>query len=403
MILKRFFTGMALCGTVITSWGQNAFGDLDQFNTIITAVPFLMISPDARAGGMGDGGVATLPVDANAMHWNPAKLAFIEEEDGSLLSLSYTPWLNRLVPDINLAYLSYAKKLGQRQAIGVSMRYFTLGDINFTDENGNSLGTFTPNEFAFDAAYSLKFTKNFSGAVALRYIYSNLFQGQQTQGLDTKAGQSVAADVALFYASDKFNMKDGQKGFWGWGMNISNVGNKISYSNADNDDFIPTNLRLGGLFGMDFDRYNTMIFNLDINKLLVPTPPIREQGDANGNGIPDEIIAGRDDNVDVLTGMVQALTPAAKPNGFTELMQEIIWNPGVEYWYDNTFSLRGGYQYESRNKGNRQYFTLGLGIRYNVFGLDFAYLIPANSEVRSPLQNTLRFSLLFDFGKLVEE
>ena len=359
----------------------------EKYNVVTTAVPILIISPDARAGSMGDVGAASMP-DANVIFWNPSKLAFLGE-DVSKLSLSYTPWLSRLVPDIDLAYLSYVRSIGDRQGIGVSLRYFSLGDINFRDDQGNSTGTFSPYEFSADVAYALKFSETWSGGIAIRYIFSDIAQGQIVQGLQTKPGQSVAADISFFYKSRQMNLQGGKKGTALFGVNISNIGAKISYSESGQDDFIPTNLRLGGGYVLQFDNYNKVGFYLDLNKLLVPTPQeITNDGDTLGSPT----------DVDPLTGMIQALNPSAKPGGFKELMQEIVWNMGAEWTYNDFFMVRAGYQYENKYKGNRQYFTFGAGIKYNIFALDMAYLIPANSTVRSPLENTLRFTLSFDLG-----
>ena len=370
---------------------------LGQINTITTAVPFLLIAPDARAGAMGDVGVASTP-DANSMHWNPAKYAFVEKEMG--FSLSYSPWLRALVNDINLAYLTGYTKLNDQQAIAASLLYFSLGDITFTDNVGNTLGNYRPNEFAVDATYSRKLSETFSGAVALRYIYSNLTQGQFVGGSATHAGQSIATDVAMYYQS-KFRLQYGQNAQLGIGLNISNIGAKISYTETTERDFIPTNMRLGSSFTIDLDQYNRFSILADVNKLLVPTPPIYaldsagNNVDINQDGKPD-ILKGKDPNVSVVSGMFQSFSDA--PGGFREELREFTYGIGVEYWYDKQFAIRGGYFHEHPTKGNRQFFTLGAGLKYNVFGLDFAYLIPV--EQRNPLENTLRFTLLFDFEAL---
>lgn len=378
---------------------QNAFGDQDQYNTITTAVPFLRISPDSRAGGMGDAGVSTTP-DVNSIHWNSAKLAFMEE--GQALSLSYTPWLSRLVPDINLAYLSYYKSLGRRQALGVSMRYFSLGDITFTDDQGNNIGQFNPNEFAIDAAYSLKLSRNLSAGVALRYIYSNLTGGQFVQGFQSRPGQSVAADIGLYYQGQEFDAGD-MDARWTWGISLTNLGAKISYTESGEADFIPTNLGVGTGMLFEVDQYNSFSVHLEFNKLLVPTPPVYAT-DSSGQRIIDVdgnfvIAEGKDPDVPPVQGVFQSFNDA--PGGFQEELNEITISAGVEYWYNKQFAVRGGYFYEAQQKGGRQYFTLGAGIKYNVFGLDFAYLIPATSTVRSPLENTLRFTLFFDLENLM--
>lgn len=372
---------------------------------VTTAVPIMLVSPDSRAGGMGDVGVASTP-DAYSNYWNPAKLAFLEDGTNTL-ALSYTPWLNKLVNDINLAYISYATKIDERQGLGISMRYFSLGDIQFKDNDGNDNGTGSPYEFALNAAYSLQLSEQFAMAVGLRYIFSDLTQGNRlNSGIDTKPGQSFAADVGMYYQSQERRIEGGMRQQFTAGLNIQNIGGKISYGNDAQSDFIPTNLRLGGGYHLQFDEYNRLSFMVDVNKLLVPTPPIREgQGgfdpDYNNNGVPNEVLAGEDDDVTSFQGIFQSFGDA--PGGFDEELEEVVLNIGAEFWYDERFAFRGGYQYEDEQKGGRKYFTMGLGFRANVFGLDFAYLIPASQVVRSPLENTLRFSLLFDFEKFAEQ
>lgn len=370
-------------------------GDSDYFEglrTISVAVPIIAVSPDARAGGMGDLGVAT-SADVNSIYWNTAKLAFLEEGTNSL-ALSYTPWLNRLVNDINLAHVSYGFKFDDRQGLAMAMRYFSLGEINFRDEQNNPRGTGQPYEMALNLGYGLKLSDYFSMGVGLRFIFSDLTNGLQDQGIETTPGSSLAADVGLYYQSRRYSMGNGQYQSFSGGLNISNVGGKISYGTAqDQADFIPANLRLGGGYHLEIDRYNRFSFFAEANKLLVPTPPVRDPSTG-------EIIAGVDDNVSAFAGVFQSFTDA--PGGFTEELEEIVYNVGAEYWYDNKFAFRGGYQYEDEEKGRRQYFTIGLGIQYNVFGLDFAYLIPASALVTSPLENTLRFTLLFNFDKATD-
>lgn len=355
---------------------------------VTTAVPFLAISPDSRSGAMGDVGVST-SADANSIHWNPAKMAFLEDGARSF-ALSYTPWLQQLVPDINLAYLSYVHQLDKNQSLAFDFRYFTLGEIQYTDANGGDLGTHSSEEFAFGGAYALKLSRNLSAGVALRFIYSNLTQaaGAQNIGQDITPGTSFASDVSLFYQGERFVMEGGQTGRFTAGMNISNLGTKIRYTATDRADYIPTNMRLGAGFIWGFDQYVDLGFHLEANKLLVPTPP---QRDNEGN-----IIAGMDDDVAFFQGVFQSFVDA--PGGFTEEMQEVVINAGVEMWYDDKFALRGGYQHEHLNKGGRQYATLGLGLRFNVFGLDFSYLIPT-TRVRNPLENTLRFTLFWNLHK----
>jgi len=376
------------------------YGDLlgqDQVNTITTAVPFLMIAPDARAGAMGDAGVSSRP-DANSMHWNPAKYAFAEQE--MALAVNYTPWLRSLVPDINLSYLSGYTRIDALQTVAASLVFFSLGDIQFTSETGTLEGIYRPSEFAIDVAYARKLGSNISGGIAVRYINSNLTQGQNVAGQETKPGRALAADVSMYYTTD-LDWRSYPANF-AFGVNISNIGNKISYSDdVINSNFIPINLRLGPTLSLDLDDYNSIAFSLDINKLLVPTPPIyRRDPETNAPIIDDDgnfvIEEGKDPYRSVVEGMFGSFTDA--PNGFQEEINELTYSFGMEYWYDRQFAIRGGYFHEHETKGNRKFFTLGLGLKYNVFGLDFSYIIPVMQ--RSPLENVLRFSLTFDFDAL---
>jgi hypothetical protein len=375
------------------SFSQNVTGvdeiGRDNLNTITTAVPFLLISPDSRAGGMGDVGVATSP-DANSLHWNPAKFAFVEDEVG--FAVSYVPWLRALVPDINLSYLAGYKKLNKNEAIAMELRYFTLGDITFTDVIGNNLGQYKPSEFAIGSAYSRKLSDQFSLAISGRYIYSNLTGGQSAGGITTNAGQSIAADVAGYYRKDiRIAKKDMQLAL---GANVSNIGNKVRYTETSTRDFIPINLRLGTALNADLDEYNKISFAFDINKLLVPTPPIYN------DSIDGQIDFGQDPNVSVVSGIFQSFGDA--PGGFSEEMREINFSIGTEYWYDDQFAVRAGYFNEHNTKGGRKFFTFGSGVKYNVFALDFSYLINASRAINgnNPLANTMRFTLIFDFGAM---
>ncbi len=370
---------------------------LGQLNTITTAVPFLMITPDSRAGGMGETGVATSP-DVNSMHWNAAKYAFAEKK--SAIGISYTPWLRALVPDINLAYISFYSKIGKdkNSAFGGSMRYFSMGNITFTDVVGNTIGQFKPNEFAFDGCYARKLGDKFSTSMSVRFIRSNLTNGIQVANQETKTGTAIAVDLGAYYHNDEVKFIKGKETTFMAGMAITNIGSKISYSSSVNRDFIPINMRLGAGMLVHADEYNQIAFQLEFNKLLVPSPPVYAL-DSNGNREIDGsgkyvIEAGKDPDVGVPSGMIQSFYDA--PAGFKEELREINICAGLEYWYNNIFAVRAGYFYESRTKGNRQFLTLGAGVKYNVFGLDFAYLIPTNGQ-RSPLQNTLRFTLTFDF------
>lgn len=367
-------------------------------NTITTAVPFLLISPDSKSGAMGDVGVATTP-DASSMHWNPAKLAFTKDDIG--ISVSIVPWLRELVPDINLQYIGGYYKLNDNEAIGYELRYFSLGDITFTDGSGQVIGQYKPNEMAFGTAYSRKLSRDFSIAISARYIYSNLTGGQTAGGTETIAGQSIAADVSTYYTKP-ITIAD-KKSDISFGMNISNIGNKISYTETITRDFIPINLRLGTDVTSEIDDYNKMSFAIDFNKLLVPSPPIY---DADGN-----LIAGKDPEVYVVSGMFQSFGDApgeidetgnpVPGSIFKEEMREINISAGFEYWYANQFALRAGYFHEHDTKGGRKYLTFGSGVKYNVFALDFSYLIStSNIGGTNPLANTMRFTLVFDLGAM---
>lgn len=364
-----------------------------QLNTITTAVPFLLIAPDARAGAMGDVGVST-PADAASIHWNPAKYITAKPQMG--LSVSYAPWLRALVNDINLAYLSGYYKLDKQSVISTSLRYFSLGSITFTDENGESRGDYNPHEFAIDVSYARLLTNNFSMGITGRYIYSNLTLGQAVAGQESQPGQSVAADLSVFYHKD-LEIKGVEKSTFGFGAIMSNMGAKISYTETTTRDFIPTTLRFGPSLAMDIDAHNSFVFAIDFSKLLVPTPPVWAL-DSSGNYVVDPegkkiVEKGMDPNVGIVSGMLQSFYDA--PGGFNEELREINFGIGAEYWYDKQFCIRAGYFFEDQTKGDRKFVTFGAGLKYSVFGLDFAYLVPIKQ--RNPLENTLRFTLTFDF------
>jgi hypothetical protein len=373
-------------------------------NTITTAVPFLMICPDSKQGGMGEVGAAT-PADGNSIHWNVAKMAFAEKKGGAAISV--TPWLKQLVPDIYLYYVAGYGKISKTQSIGASLRYFSLGNITFTDIVGNTTGQFRPNEFALDLAYSQKLSKTFSAGLAARYIRSNL-TGNYTlsNGQPTKPGTSVAVDVGLYYQSQKLKIND-KKAVASLGFVVSNIGQKVSYSVKK--DFIPMNMRLGGGLKFEIDETNTFGIYGDLNKLLVPTQPVYQKAlDSLGNETPFDafdidgnriIAAGKNPDVPVAKGIFQSFNDA--PGGGKEELKEINYSIGFEYWYAKTFAVRAGYFNEAKTKGNRKFFTVGMGLRYNVFGLDMAYLIPITQ--RNPLQNTLRFTLTFDFDAFKDQ
>lgn len=356
--------------------------DPHPLNVIQTVVPFLTIAPDSRAGAMGDAGVATSP-DLYSMHWNPAKYAFIDGNGG--LGISYSPWLRSLVPDINLAYLTGYYRIDSKQVLASSLMYSSLGEIQFTDDYGNYQNNFNPNEFSVDVAYSRLFSQHWSGGVALRFIYSNITGGTYVGSTETKAGIAFAADASAYYTTA---LKLGSKtGNISAGANFSNIGSKMSYTSDKDPDFIPMNMRLGSTFSVSLDRYNTLAISVDINKLLVPTPPVYQDG---------VIVKGMDPNVSVPVAIFQSFYDA--PYGFGEEMHEFMESIGIEYWYNQQFALRAGYFNSAECKGNMKYFTAGAGFRLSVFTLDFSYLIPITQN--NPLSNTLRFSLGFEFDSL---
>ena len=369
------------------SFAQIEYSELS-LNTITTAVPFLLIAPDSRSGAMGDVGVATSP-DANSMHWNPAKLAFTSEDIGA--SISYVPWLRALVPDINLSYITGYKKLDDNQAVGLEMRYFSLGDITFTDIVGTTIGQYKPHEFALGGSYARKLSDQFSLAISGRYIYSNLTGGQSAGGIETVAGQSIASDLAGFYT--KPVRMGGQDMDLAVGLNISNIGSKVSYTETSIRDFIPINMRLGTALGADIDDYNKISLAIDMNKLLVPTPPITDNG---------EIVSGKDSDVGVVSGIFQSFGDA--PGGYKEEFREINYSVGSEYWYNDQFAIRAGYFFEHDTKGGRKFFTFGSGVKYSAFILDFSYLVNASTDAgaTNPLANTMRFSMTWNFGAMKE-
>ncbi len=353
--------------------------DTDELNAIHYVVPFLLIAPDSRAGAMGDVGVATTP-DLYSMHWNPAKYAFIDGEGG--LGISYSPWLRALVPDINIAYLTSYFRIDDKQVFSTSLLYSSLGDIQFTDNFGNEMLIFRANEFSLDAAYSRKLSENISGGIAFRFIYSNLTGGYYDGATETKPGLSLAADISFYYYKQiSFGSKDGDIAF---GTNLSNLGSKMEYTDDDTRDFIPMNMRLGGSASVFLDNYNKINVSLDLNKLLVPTPPLMDG---------DSIIAGKNPDVSMPVAIFQSFADA--PGGLKEELNEISYSFGLEYWYNKQFAIRGGYFHEHASKGNRKYFTAGAGFRMNVFSLDFSYLMPLVNN--HPMARTLRFSLSFDF------
>ncbi|WP_075351910.1 type IX secretion system outer membrane channel protein PorV [Algoriphagus marinus] len=378
----------------LTTYAQNSViisGQDPDRRVITTAVPFLNFAPDSRHSAMGDVGVATSP-DASSAHWNAGKLAFVDDQMG--FSLSYSPWLGKLVNDMSLSYLTGFFRIDEVSAFGFDLRYFNMGDIQLTDEFGNELGEFNPRDIAIGGTYSRKLSSTLGLGISARFIHSNLSGNiSSVGGSEGRPGISVGTDVGLYYSKPIYS--GSKEGNFSWGVSISNIGPKITYNSADDLDYIPTNLRIGTAYSLELDPVNTITFALDFNKLLVPTPPIyatNEDGsletDENGNLI---IQAGKDPNRPLISGMFGSFADA--PGGFSEEMQEIMISFGVEYTYDEKFSLRTGYFYENPNKGGRRYFTMGVGFDLQKLGFDFSYLVPQTQN--HPLAETLRFSLLY--------
>ena len=367
--------------------------------TVISAVPFLRITSDARGGAMGDVGIA-VATDANAMSYNTSKLVFADEKMG--ISATYTPWLRALgLNDMYLAYLAGYNKLNNRQAVGLSARYFSLGEISFTDDSGAPTGTGSPNELEVSAGFAQKLTEKLSVGINGKFVYSNLAAGASVNGTTAKVGYAGGADISMTYRTPiKVN---GTKNNLSVGLAATSIGSKISYTSSANKDYMPANLGLGVAYEMNINEFNTMTVAVDLNKLMVPSPQFRiltlpddttinnEDFDKNTNNIPDY------KEYAPISSIFTSFGDA--PGGFKEELKEITYGIGLEYWYDKQFALRAGYFNENKLKGGRKYLTLGLGLKYNVFGLNFSYLVPTTTQ-RNPLDNTLRFSLLFDFGAM---
>jgi hypothetical protein len=378
--LKKLYLFVAIIGFSDVAFSQNTAVSANgsKLGAITTAVPFLNISPDARSGAMGDAGVALSP-DANAAFWNPAKLAFVDQQKD--FSISYSPWMRRVFPDVNLAYLSFYNKLDERNTIGASLRYFNLGSVDSYDENLASLGTLRPNEYSFDVSLARKFGEGFSLGLTGRYIHSNLTQNVVVNGQQTSASNAIAADVSLYYRTKSSRFSDG--GSFAFGADISNIGTKMAYSATAPAYFLPTNLKIGVAQTINLDNVNQFTFTFDVNKLLVPSQLL----DANGN-----VIGGGQDK-SVVSGIFGSFTDA---HSFSNQFAEFNFAPGFEYLYDHVLALRMGYHYENANLGDRQYPTFGVGFKHNDINFDFSYI--AGREQNTPLANTLRFSLSYNFG-----
>lgn len=397
-VIGLICTGVLAFGQNINDPDQTSNGKHLQLNTITTSVPFLIITPDSRSGAMGDVGAALSP-DANSIHWNTSKLVFSKEK--AEFSASYSPWLRQLVDDIHLSYISGYAKIGKNQVIGGSMRYFSLGNITFTDNIGQLIREFNPNEFALTGAYALKLSDRNAIGINAKFVYSNLTGGINVENTGSKAGIAGAVDLSYSWFNDEIRLGD-KNSTLSFGTTISNIGNKIAYTVDSDRDFLPTNLRIGSALKIDIDKYNSFTTSIDVNKLLVPTRPAYD-----GAGT---IISGKDNDVGVVTGMLQSFYDAPgditfdengaanvkKNSRFGEEMREINFGFGAEYWYSSILAIRTGYFHEHYSKGNRRYLTFGAGIYFGVFGLDVSYL--ASVSQNNPLANTVRFSLKFKFG-----
>ena len=376
-LLLTMFSCIVTNGQTSLTTGQEV-----RYNPISTAVPFLTITPDSRHGAMGDVGVATSP-DANSQYLNAAKYVFAEEKQG--FAISYTPWLRQLVSDINLAYLAGYSRLSNSQAIGYSLRYFSMGDITLTSADEMEIGVVSPSEFALDFSYSMKLSNNLSGGVTLRFIRSNLSGGIGAEVYDV--GNAFATDVSFYYTRQWGGI--GSAKSISAGANLSNIGSKISYDQGANKEFLPANMKLGTTFYNEFDDYNSISISMDINKLLIPTPANQITYADDGSII---ILPDNTTNKNTISALFSSFTDA--PGHLKEELQEYNVSTGIEYWYNKQFAIRTGYFHESINKGNRKFFTAGAGVKLNIGAIDFSYVIPLHQN--NPLANTIRFTLLFD-------
>ena len=378
--IKKIWAAALLSLLSLSLWAQDK---QDMFNPVNTSVTSQMIAPDARAGSMGDVGAATDP-DAVSQYWNPAKYPFNISRAG--VALNYTPWLRQLVSDMDLAYLAGYYRIGDYSAVSGSFRYFSLGEVLTSSgvDAANDM-TIKPYEMSFDVGYSLMLSEKFSLGAAVRWIYSDLTYDYTE---DTSPGSAFAADIACYYQNYiNIGNRECQLGL---GLNISNIGSKITFGGSDNSEFIPTNLRIGAALMIPINEYNRFTIAADANKLLVPTYPKQEDGEPTEDY--EERVQRDYYDVSSISGIFKSFTDA--PGGFKEELQEIQWSVGAEYVYNDRFSLRAGYHHESENKGNRKYFTVGAGFKMSVFSLDAGYVIATAKS--NPLDQTLRFTLTFD-------
>jgi len=412
--MKKVILGFSSLFLSCSTYAQTGAGVGDlQLNTITTALPFMAITPDSRAGGMGDAGTA-LSGNSSSIYWNTSMLVFAK--DKSEISISYTPWLRQLTNDIHLSYLSGYSKIGDRHVIGGAMRYFSLGEITFTDASGNFIRLDKPAEFEFTGSYAFRLGSRSSVGINGKFAHSNLTGGLVIEGAESKAAIAGAADISYTFFND--DAKIGKlRGTYAFAATVNNLGNKVAYSNTQNRDFIPMNLKIGNSFKAQFDKFNSLTLAIDVQKLLVPTPAKFLNVGTTAN--PDvQLVSGKSNDVGVIGGLLQSFYDApgrlatdedgnnivnsdgtyqvVKNSKFKEELSEINVCAGLEYWYNDIFAVRAGYFYEAPNKGDRQYLNLGFGLKYNKFGLDFSYLA-AVGQRRSPLANTLRFTLRFTF------
>jgi hypothetical protein len=404
---KQFFLSIVFLAGSFASQAQQGVDDL-QLNTITTAVPFLQITPDSRSGAMGDAGTALSPT-SSSLFWNTSMLSFTEED--AEIALSYTPWLSNLASDINLAHVAGFKRIDDRNVVGGSLRFFSLGEITFTDNFGQTTLVHVPTEYELLGGYAFKLNEQFALGVNGKFIFSNLTAGMAVAGAQSQPGLAGAADISFTYLNREVQLA-AAGGSLAFAATINNIGNKISYNELDNRDFLPTNMRLGTALTFDFDKYNKLTWAFDASKLLVPTPPLMIGG---------QMVAGMNPNVGVVPGMIQSFfdapgqivrengQPVMNPDGsyqiepgsvFREELREIMLATGVEYWYNDVFAARAGYFHEHITKGARQHFTFGIGLKYNVFGFDLSYLTTVQRN--NPLQNTIRFTLRFHLGNTTQ-
>ncbi len=401
ILAATLFIGTTSYGQYYNPFKKCVTGANDQClpNAILSAMPFLRIVPDARGGAMGDSGIAT-SADPNSLHYNSSKLAFVEKDMS--FAATYTPWLRNIgLRDVYLTYLSGYKKVDDLQTLGFGLRFFSLGEITFTNLDGNPAGLGKPRELEFAFGYSRKLAENFSAGLTVKYIYSNLASGQQVGGVQIKAANAFAADISFSYRKKGNLTAFGSE--WFFGGAISNLGSKVTYTQSQFKDFLPANLGLGAGLTLNFDEFNSIAFNLDVNKLLIPSPIAPLILEPDGNVIENpEYDKNNNDEPDykeqsMFSALINSFGDAQ--GGISEEFKELNSSLGVEYWYDKQFAVRAGYYYEHPTKGDRQFITVGAGLKYNVFALDISYLVPTNNR-RNPLDNTLRFTLQFDFEAL---